>query len=91
MSWWIELGAAASTREGPGDGIVGAAGAGEAGRLGGRGTLVLGDPGLEADQLEIGIEGAEAGAAGAKEATAASISERVAGGPLEGGGIKEAN
>ena len=93
MSWWIELGAAVTTWEELGDGIVWPACRGEAGWLGGRGILVLGDPGLEADQLEMGMEGADAdaGAAGAKEATAASISERVAGGSLEGGGTKEAN
>ena len=90
MSWWIELGAAVLVKEGAGDGTAWAAGRGEAGRLGGRGTLVLGDPGLEADQLEIGMEGANAGAAGAREATAASTSKQVAGGSSEGGGTKEA-
>ena len=88
MSWWTEPGAASSTMEGTGDGAREATGIGEAGREGGSGTMVLGDPGLEVDQLEIGTDGAEAGIGGAKEVTAASNSERVAGGSPEGGGAK---
>ena len=91
MSWWIELGAVALTREGSGDraGVVTCNG--EAGREGGSGILILGDTGLEADQLEIGMEGAKAGAGGAREVTAASNSDWVAGGSPEGGGTKEAS
>ena len=91
MSWWIELGTVALTREGSGERIGAVAGSGEVRREGGSGILVLGEPGLEADQLEMGIEGAEAGAGGAREVTVALNSDWVAGGSLEGGGTKEAN
>ena len=91
MSWWIELGIVASTREQSGDGTGVATGNRDAGREGGSGILVLGDPGLETDQLEIGMEGVEAGIGGAREAMAASNSEQVAGGSPEGGGTKEAS
>ena len=53
--------------------------------------MILGDTGLEADQLEIGMEGAKAGAGGAREVTAVSNSDWVAGGSPEGGGTKEAS
>ena len=87
----MEPGAAALTRERSGDGTVAASGSGDAGREGGSGILVLGDLGLEIDQLEIGTEEAEVWIGGAKEATAVSKSKQVAGGPPGDGGTKEAS
>ena len=84
MSWWIELGGVRGW-----DWVKGWLRGGR--ERGGSGILVLGEPGLEIDQLEMGMDGAEAGALGAREVTAASISDREAGGLPEGGGTKEAN
>ena len=77
----------ASVTEGSREGRSVALGSGEAGCEGGRGILVLGDTGQEADQFEIGMDGTEAraGGGGAREATAASMSAWVAGGSSDGG------